>query len=115
MVKWLLLVANPFRVANLKMNFIEIYAMIELSLLVQRMQGQIRMQVNVSIFLCHKTFSFNILVFFTVVPTPWLDNKHTVFGRVEKGTDTVSSIAEVKTNRLDRPYEDIEILNIEIS
>ena len=52
--------------------------------------------------------------FITTVPTPWLDNKHTVFGRVETGMDTVSAIEAMETDRLDRPYEDVEILNVDI-
>ncbi|GAB4814723.1 hypothetical protein N2152v2_001769 [Parachlorella kessleri] len=52
--------------------------------------------------------------FLTTVPCPWLDGKHTVFGRVVKGMDVVLAIEKVKTNsKNDKPLEDIKILNIE--
>lgn len=53
--------------------------------------------------------------FITVVPTPWLDNKHTVFGRVYKGMDIVQAISVVNTNpKNDKPYDDISIISITI-
>lgn len=47
--------------------------------------------------------------------TPWLDQKHTVFGMVFDGMDIVDAIAAVKTNENDKPLEDVLIKNVTIS
>jgi len=52
--------------------------------------------------------------FITAMSCPSLDNKHTVFGRVTKGMDIVTAINLVKTNRHDRPEEDVRIQSITI-
>ena len=51
--------------------------------------------------------------FITVVPCTWLDNKHTVFGRVTRGMETVVTISNVKTNpKTDKPYDEIKIVSV---
>ncbi|MGN0542779.1 MAG: peptidylprolyl isomerase [Acutalibacteraceae bacterium] len=47
--------------------------------------------------------------------TPWLDFKHTVFGQVIDGMETVDTIAEVETGYADKPIEDVSIIGIEIT
>ena len=47
--------------------------------------------------------------------TPWLDFKHTVFGQVVEGMETVDAIAEVETGYADKPIEDVSIIGIEIT
>ena len=48
--------------------------------------------------------------FITLAPTPWLDGKHTIFGRVESGMMTLKKMGDVKTGAEDRPVEDVRIL-----
>lgn len=52
--------------------------------------------------------------FITTNATPWLDRKHTIFGRVLSGMETVHTIENVKTSKTDKPYEDIKIVNIDV-
>lgn len=53
-------------------------------------------------------------VYTTIGGTPHLDNQYTVFGEVIEGMEIVDSIQQVKTNRADRPEEDIVILKINV-
>ncbi|OTA54274.1 hypothetical protein K449DRAFT_417049 [Hypoxylon sp. EC38] len=51
--------------------------------------------------------------FITTEKTPWLDNKHTIFGRAVQGLDVIHKIENVRTYK-EKPEEDIKILNIDI-
>lgn len=52
--------------------------------------------------------------FITTVPCPWLDKKHTIFGRSTAGMDTIHRIENVRVNKSDKPLEDVKIINIAI-
>lgn len=52
--------------------------------------------------------------FFTVVPAPWLDNKHTIFGRVTKGVSTVIDINKLKTDKGDKPLIPVKIMSTKV-
>jgi hypothetical protein len=48
--------------------------------------------------------------FITLAPTPWLDGKHTIFGRVKGGMKVVQRMGLVKVDKEDRPVESVKIL-----
>src|SRR5947209_2476795 len=50
----------------------------------------------------------------TTESAPWLDGKHTVFGRVSNGMDTVDAIERLETDGRDRPVEPPQIESIEL-
>ena len=52
--------------------------------------------------------------FITVVPTSWLDDVHSVFGKIIDGLDIVLAISEVETNSIDKPLIDVVIDSIRI-
>ena len=52
--------------------------------------------------------------FITLVPTPWLDDHHSVFGVVVEGLDVLSEIGDVETGAQDKPVEDVVIKKIVI-
>jgi len=51
----------------------------------------------------------------TTASAPWLDGKHTVFGRVTDGMDVVDRLEGVATDGADRPQEPIGISTIELA
>ena len=52
--------------------------------------------------------------FVTVVPTPWLQNHHSIFGKVVKDYDVVEGISRVKTDFSDKPLEDVVLNTVKI-
>ncbi|KAI1806871.1 peptidyl-prolyl cis-trans isomerase-like 1 [Daldinia bambusicola] len=52
--------------------------------------------------------------FLTLAPTPWLDGKHTIFGRVKSGLAVLKRLGMVKTGADDRPVEEVKIIRARV-
>ena len=52
--------------------------------------------------------------FINLVDNPFLDTKHTVFGKVEKGMEVVDAIGQTETDGRDRPIESVVIESVEV-
>jgi peptidyl-prolyl cis-trans isomerase B (cyclophilin B) len=51
----------------------------------------------------------------TTEAAPWLDGKHTVFGRVTDGMDVVDTISELPRDARDKPHDDVVIEGVTLS
>ncbi|EFX02425.1 peptidyl prolyl cis-trans isomerase [Grosmannia clavigera kw1407] len=52
--------------------------------------------------------------FLTLAPTPWLDGKHTIFGRVRSGLSVLRRMGQVQTGKDDRPSEPLRLVRARV-
>jgi cyclophilin family peptidyl-prolyl cis-trans isomerase len=53
--------------------------------------------------------------FITLADTPWLDGKHAVFGKVVEGMETIREIGKAKTDRGDRPVDEVVMEKVAVA
>ena len=52
--------------------------------------------------------------YITTVPTPWLNGKHTVFGKVTRGMEVVTTIENVRVDDKKKPLMDIRVRMVKV-